>query len=266
MSLFSGSKDVDGNNNRLADLIAGSVSDQTIRCVVGMIAAPKIGEVKYTVNLTRPVQGNIFSRTDLPAGFDGWVYANGSCISKAMFPSAYSLFSSISYAGKSDTGTSITVPVITRMFRLNAGSKTPYSEEGSKYAMPSHIHTLGDPTATTVTQTIKRCAFIWSTDVDTTAKGGKMPAVAESDFSYGGVTYSGGIPEAPSAHKGSNMAEKMTGGGYAYRSWDVPIDTNYMTGRTAFSCQTGATGVLTASCAPQHILVPVMIYIGEEEA
>ena len=55
-----------------------------------------------------------------------------------------------------------------------------------------------------------------------------MPAVAESDFSFGGVTYPGGIPAAPSAHKGSSKAGKMPDKTYAYRSWDVPIDTTYM--------------------------------------
>jgi len=151
MGLFSGSGAKDPNGRNLADLIAGSVSDDAIRRILRTIAASKIGELRFTSNLSQPVQGNIFSASDLPTGFNGWLYANGTFISKTMFPEAARLFESISYAGKRDTGTSITVPVVSRLFRLNAGGKAAYSEEGQEYAMPSHIHSLGDPTATTVT-------------------------------------------------------------------------------------------------------------------
>lgn len=182
MSVFSGSSLADPNGRRLVDAIVRSAVIDGVRNVVGEISAPKIGEIRFIARVDRAVQGNLLSRADVPDGFDGWIYANGSRIAESLFPEAVGLFKAIEYSGKDYSGGSITVPRITKMFRLDAGGEDPYSERESKYSMPDHVHSIGEPTASQTSQTVKRCAFIWSTSVDMTSAGGKMPAVAESDF------------------------------------------------------------------------------------
>lgn len=83
-----------------------------------------------------------------------------------------------------------------------------------------------------------------------------MPAVAESDFSYGDVTFPGGIPASPSAHRGNKSVK-------AYVTWDVPIDRAYAAGEAELKCRSGETGSDVAWCEPAHVAMPVLIYIGK---
>lgn len=86
MGVFSGSASIDSNGRRLADVIAQSVSENAVRRILKQIAAPAIGQIMLTSSAWRPSQGNILTKSDLPAGFDGWIYANGNFISESMFP------------------------------------------------------------------------------------------------------------------------------------------------------------------------------------
>lgn len=110
----------------------------------------------------------------------------------------------MSYSGKQYGGGKISVPNIRRFMKLSTG--VAFAETASRYSMPDHVHSIGEPTATSMFQTVKRCVFIWSSGVDESSSGGKMPAVAAGDFSYGGVTFPNGIPSSPSAHSGSASA------------------------------------------------------------
>lgn len=147
MSVFSGSSCVDLNGRHLVDDIVRSVVIDGVRKVVGEIAAPRIGEIRFVAHAERQTGGNMLSRSDVPDGFDGWIYADGRRIAESVFPDAVRFFRTIEYSGKDYSGGCITVPNITRMFRLDAGGDMPYSEHASMYSMPNHVHSIGEPTA-----------------------------------------------------------------------------------------------------------------------
>ena len=271
MALYSGHSDI------FADLIAAGISIEKYMKILDQVAGPKIGEVKLTTNNTYPVlaaDANKYITLSIVKEhydryFDGWVYANGAKIYKKEFPEAYEFFMASSYPGKQVEGSleanyAITIPNICKFIKLNVNTSShAVVDYAAQYATPNHMHELGAIAASGVkshTITVPHAAWIWSTKVDTTLEGGKMPETAFDDGKGHAIT----IPEAPSAHKGNSSFNH-------YVKWDVPVDVNLNTAEQEFKSTTSNQLSATVSLDgpseqyyPNHVKLPAMIYIGRK--
>lgn len=198
-------------------------------------------------------------------GFDGWVYANGAKIYKKQFPKAYEFFMSSSYPGKQAEGDTednyaVTIPNICKFIKLNAHDSTvPVADYPAKYSVPNHVHELGAIASTAdkdKTITVKNAAWIWSTAIDTSAQGGRMPAAT-----YGGVR----IPVSPSAHEGKPNTFSH------YAKWDVPVDVNLNTEASEFKSTTTLQKEVSVPLDgppevyyPMHVKMPALVFIGRK--
>ena len=266
MSLYS------GHNTTFADLIAAGISLRKYVDLLDQLIGPSIGQVKLTLDNTRPVLAETDGYIDLnkadktyPNGFDGWVYANGAKIYKKQFPKAYEFFMNSSYPGKKAEGSTeynyaVTIPNICKFIKINAhNSAVPIADYPAKYSIPNHVHNLGaiaSDANKNKTITVKNAAWIWSTGVDTSTKGGKMPAI-----NYGGVN----IPVSPSAHNGKNN------GFSHYVNWDVPVDINLNTEVSEFKSTTTLQQKVSVPLDgpsdgyyPIHVKIPALVFIGRK--
>jgi len=257
MGAYVGSTRKDANGRILPDDVLVAAADADVVGLVMDAVMPTLGEVRFVFPCTAPAHGDILSQGQVPAGFNGWAYANGSRISKAMFPDAYAALRGISYAGKQDRGTDITLPRLERFVRIQSAGAA-YSDAPANCPCPPHRHRLSSSSsAASSPQIYRRCAYIWSTGIDESAAGGKMPAQA-SGFAAYGQTFQEGVPESLAAHCGSEKVHK-------YVKWDVPIDSDTLAGATVgLDCETGQASS-QAGVWPEHVAASAQIYIGLPE-
>ena len=266
MALFTGRQTQNNNPSILpaTDLIAKCITEDMLMRIIANYVGWSIGQLKFEMYPEHFYNSNNIDTPDYACNFkDGWIYPNGTYITKQIFPEMYEKLMELTYPldGKSKTFISngknyIKLPNIQSYFHPDNLATTHKSivHTNPHYYVPLHHHTIS-PDGDHTKITIKDAAWIWSTKTDGTGQ------MVESRL-WGSKT----IPKTCTAHSGKHpdgtkSAHKL--------SWDMPINATTGTPRTIVSegsdpiPTNGSKLYLDSSdICPKNVVFSVLMFAG----
>ena len=292
-----------GNGINLFDIVAETKSEEYWKeRVFDLInqRIQRIGELKFLYKSNFQANDGIYTATQAKLYDDGWVYPNGTFISKQFFPDAYAFLKNIDYPGKNDNGSGITLPKIDQFIQISNTSGITFNDQS--FGFRSHFHKMNDSASDLSGKKflVHNGAWIWSTraagagteDIERTYTSYKTCTVCggsgivkkpnkngvyvnticeecKNKNKYNGVTkipdtvYT--IPKTASAHSGKGLSGRAI-------ETDIPIRMNggYISDSAKLDNQTTGpmeldteeTYITKSDIQPKHIIVPIMMYIG----